>query len=345
MASGIDVARRGARRGEPQRVVDRAAGHLVVAGQPGEDRQSRGVGGCPARPGAAGRSARSKIAPEPARPAPPPLRRVGGVELVVGAGVAVDDDHVAVAGGARAALDRDARRQRIAVAVGLRGVVEADRDAAGALDDDRDTGSRSGRRVEPAPKSGWTGAVEPDRARSAPPSLRATGSRSTRWFHGLSAGRTGSGFRPRRGSAGRSAGPAPSARPRRSASAHASAKQAAGRIRGGHGRMSDAVAQATSVMPRGSRGSRPPTRSRCSRHPPGAAAAGRRASARVSPSTPANACTRRWRPSRACSGQRPPDDRRDVDRARAGQDHARRDRRCRASAPSPISTGRSPKYV
>ena len=51
---------------EPERVVDDAARDLVVAREPGEDRQAGRVGRRPARPGAAGSSAGSRSRPEPA---------------------------------------------------------------------------------------------------------------------------------------------------------------------------------------------------------------------------------------------------------------------------------------
>jgi len=62
--------------------------------------------------------------------------RIGGEELVVGARVAIDHDHVTVPGGPRAALDRHVPGEGVASPVGLAGVVEAHRHPAGATRDD-----------------------------------------------------------------------------------------------------------------------------------------------------------------------------------------------------------------
>src|SRR5437763_7674757 len=50
----------------------------------------------------------------------------------------------------------------------------------------------------PEPKSAWTGRSRPIEAMSVA-ELEATGSRSTRWFHGLSRGKTGQRGAPRSG--------------------------------------------------------------------------------------------------------------------------------------------------
>ena len=65
MAGGRDVRAARALDREAQRVIDHAARDLVVAGEPGEDRQPRGVGGGPAG-GPQPVGAQVQIAPEPA---------------------------------------------------------------------------------------------------------------------------------------------------------------------------------------------------------------------------------------------------------------------------------------
>src|SRR5204862_6464491 len=118
----------GARRGEAQRVVDAARAQLLVARKAGQDRQAGSVGRRPAL--------RAQVvgaqAPDRARaraPAGAAVERVGVEERVQAAGVAVDDEHVAVAVGLRAALDPRAARDRVRALVGLVGVLEGDGDA------------------------------------------------------------------------------------------------------------------------------------------------------------------------------------------------------------------------
>ena len=131
---GREVARRiherpaRARHGEAQGVVDRAAAHLVVAREPGKDRQPGGVGGGPA---ARAQPVRAQVpdragAGAPARPA---VLGIGREQLEEAAARAVHDDHVPVAVGSAAALHRRARRDRVAAPVRLVRVVEAHRHA------------------------------------------------------------------------------------------------------------------------------------------------------------------------------------------------------------------------
>ena len=177
------------RRGEPQRVVDVAAAHLLVAREARQDRQPGGVGRSPARRA----QAVGAQAPDRARagaPAPAAAHRIGGVQLVQPAAVAVDDDHVAVAVRRAAALDGRLARDRVAPAVGLVRVVERDGHPllAPAHGRERDA-DRPRRRTGRTPKSACTGAASPMLRTSRAESL-ATGSPSTRWFHGLSRGNT-----------------------------------------------------------------------------------------------------------------------------------------------------------
>ena len=93
-----DVRPPRARDGEAERVVDPARRHLVVAREPGQDREPGGVG---RRPAGGAHAVRAQV-PDRARPGRPaaadPAQRV---ELVEPAGVAVDDEGVAVAVRAR----------------------------------------------------------------------------------------------------------------------------------------------------------------------------------------------------------------------------------------------------
>ena len=141
-------------------MADRSGGGLAVDRQAGQDGEPGGVGRGPARRAQLVRAqvedgARAGAPPRPA------VVRIGGEELVVGARRAVDDDHVAVATRAWAALDRGVARQGIAVAVGLRGVLEADGDAPGAAGDDGVRDAVGGAGVDGA-EVGVDGAVEAD---------------------------------------------------------------------------------------------------------------------------------------------------------------------------------------
>jgi hypothetical protein len=108
VACRVDERAARAGDGQPQAVVDRAVAELVVAGQSGQDREARRVGRGPAR----GAKAVRAQAPGRTRAGAPALasaHRVGGKELPQPAAVAVDDEHVAIAVGARAALERRLR--------------------------------------------------------------------------------------------------------------------------------------------------------------------------------------------------------------------------------------------
>src|SRR6187397_2835288 len=89
-----------------------AGGDLVVTDEAGEDRQAGGVGRGPAV-GAAGGGAQVPFGSRVGVPVRPRIGDVeGAVELVELAAGAVDDEDVAVAVAAVAALDRGARRNR-----------------------------------------------------------------------------------------------------------------------------------------------------------------------------------------------------------------------------------------
>src|SRR5206468_2412366 len=105
-------------------VVDETARHgLVVAHEPGEDRQSGGVGGRPVH-----RTQRVGAEVEYGTGAGVPTRaavqRVRVVQLVQLPRGGIDDEHVAVTGARRAALDRRAVGNRIGTGIALVGVVE-----------------------------------------------------------------------------------------------------------------------------------------------------------------------------------------------------------------------------
>jgi hypothetical protein len=118
MAGRIDVDPSRTSDRERERMVDAACGHLVVAGEPGQDRKSRGIRRRPA-----GR-------PEGVRPQVPDrarARRPGWMEveeLVERARVAVDDEGRAVAVGSWAALDGHVGGDRIRPRVGVEEVHE-----------------------------------------------------------------------------------------------------------------------------------------------------------------------------------------------------------------------------
>ena len=110
-------------------MVDPAARHLVVAGEPGKDRQPGRIGGRPAR---GTQLVRAQV-PDRAGaggPAVPTGGGIRGVELVEAAAAAVDDDHVAIAVRAPASLDRHVTGNRVAAAVRLVRVLERDRNLA-----------------------------------------------------------------------------------------------------------------------------------------------------------------------------------------------------------------------
>ena len=175
---------------EAQRVVDRAAAHLLVAGQAGQDRQP---GGVRRRPAARAQAVRAQ-APDRARagaPAPAAGLRVGGVQLVQPAAVPVHDDHVPVAVGVAPALDRRAPRDRVAAAVGLVRVVERHAHARAGGATRSCTGCRSAALVQPGAEVGMHGAVQADAAHEAPSRSRPAGRRRAR-SSGCRAGRPGS---------------------------------------------------------------------------------------------------------------------------------------------------------
>ena len=262
----IHVARRRARRREPQRVVDRAGGDLVVASEAGQDREAGGVGRGPAgRPQVVGAEVEDRA--RAGRPAPPAVVRVGGEQLVVGARVAVDHDHVPVAGRAVPPSIGTPLRQRVGALVRLaRRTGSAPAPSACSTRRPR-TGSRSARR-RTAPSRSRGGRDRSGRCwRSARPSPWRPGSRSTRWFHGLSAGKIGQFGAPGAGAADTSAGTAiePSQRRDQRSPARASREPAATVRRRRRSRSA-------------SRRTQPRRRRRCSRRRPGAAARARHAS-------------------------------------------------------------------
>ena len=183
---GVDVRLPRPRRGEAQRVVDDAARDLVVAREPGEDRQPGGVGRRPAR------------GPQRVRAEIPDRTR---------------------AGLPAAALADRARRARRAGRRSCRAAARAGRrPTRGRLRCARSSGSGTGpcptrRRSRtqtrergvvfettsngmpigapsqsPEPKSGWSPVESPIDAISCA-EFAATGSVSTRWFHALLAGK------------------------------------------------------------------------------------------------------------------------------------------------------------
>ena len=104
----------------PDRMADRAAGHLVVAHQAGQDRQTGRVGTGPRRAGAARRSSGSTARPTYAAQ-PSPLRpRHKQLEQLARA--LLQHQHVAVAAALRAAFDRRVERHRVRPRVALVGV-------------------------------------------------------------------------------------------------------------------------------------------------------------------------------------------------------------------------------
>ena len=169
--------RAGAADGDPQGVLDAAAAGLVVAGEEREDREAGGVGGRPARPGAASSSAGSR--PRPSRRASSPFCLAQREQLVEPAARAVDEQRVAV----RAALDLRVGRDRVADAVGLVGVVEGHLGALGRPADGLTSGSRSGcPRRGPSRSRRGSASSEPDRGDDRRPSRpRPAGRRRAGW--------------------------------------------------------------------------------------------------------------------------------------------------------------------
>ena len=140
------------RRREADHVVDLARGHLVVADEPGQDRQARSIAG---RPSERTHRVRVEIPRRtgPGCPRRTARMRIRAVQLPQPARVTIDDQHVAVAGGARAALDRSVPRDRIRAGVALVRVAEGHRYARLATghgrvrDADRPTVPRAGAEV------------------------------------------------------------------------------------------------------------------------------------------------------------------------------------------------------
>ena len=116
------------RRGESDHVVDLARGHLVVADEPGQDRQARSITGRPPE-----RTHRVRVEiPRRTRaccPRCPAVVGIRAVELPQPARVTIDDQHVAIAGRARSAFDGGVRRDGIRAGVALVRVAERHRHA------------------------------------------------------------------------------------------------------------------------------------------------------------------------------------------------------------------------
>src|SRR5439155_22858253 len=109
---------------EAQGVVDAAVLQVLVAREAGEDRQPGGVG---RGPGLRPQVVRVEAPDRPRSGTPgrlPGLRRVERVQLVEAAGVAVDDDRVAIAGRVAAALDRHVLGDRVRALIRLARVLE-----------------------------------------------------------------------------------------------------------------------------------------------------------------------------------------------------------------------------
>ena len=117
------------RHRDPQRVVN-AALNFLRSRQPREDRQA---GSVRRRPAAWPHLVAAEV-PDRARARAPRTTTVlwvGEVELVQPAAGAVDEDHVTVPLAGAATFHRGVWRDRVGPAVGLVGVLEADRDALG----------------------------------------------------------------------------------------------------------------------------------------------------------------------------------------------------------------------
>ena len=117
----MDPGVAGGVEGDPDRVLDAPGADLVVADQAGEDRQP----GCVGRGVAVGAQRRRAQVPDHARVGLPALRMPvgeGAVELVELAPGSVIGEHVAIAVGAAASLDRRAERDPVLAVVGLRSV-------------------------------------------------------------------------------------------------------------------------------------------------------------------------------------------------------------------------------
>ena len=126
MTGGPDVEPLGHGCREAERVSDLTGCDLLVAYEPGQDRQAGRVGRGPPR---RAQRVRPKVEDRPRARVPAAVRlRVGCVELVQLAVVAIDDEDVAIAGAAGSAFDGWVRRDRVRPRVALVRVVECHRD-------------------------------------------------------------------------------------------------------------------------------------------------------------------------------------------------------------------------
>ena len=180
----------GVRRREPERVPDRPRGDLVVADEPGQDRQSGGVGTRPAR---GSKGVRAKVPGRTAARSPVVAVRAGIEQLVEATCVLVDHEHVAVTGRIRSRLrsagspgsgsrpGRTRRRSRRRPAVrGRRARHELVRDAV--------PGVRAEVHVKPV--------IQADRRDHRRPSSTRRRVRRSGWFHTFVPGRPSSLTRP-----------------------------------------------------------------------------------------------------------------------------------------------------
>ena len=193
MAGGEDERAARALDGEAQRVADLARLDLVVAREAGEDRQAGGVG---ARPAARAQRVRAQVED----------RAAAGASSALPLRCAANSSKSRHVPRWTSSMWRSPPpsilglgRDRVRALVGLVRVLEAH---AGALlrrarrpgTGCRSGGPRSGRSRSPDGRSRRARSRAPSR-----PSAGARGSASTRWFHGLLAGKTGSRrSRPRR---------------------------------------------------------------------------------------------------------------------------------------------------
>ena len=168
---------------EAERVVDAALRHVLVAGEPGQDRAARPRLRTSSPPGAACSSGGRRS--RPSRPPAAARRRIEGEELVEPAAVAVDDQRVPVAVRVAAALDRDVRRDRVRAPIRLAGVLERDAGLRLRAADDRDRDPDRPAFPEAGAEVGVHRVVRRRSPRRRGPSSGATGSLSTRWFQGL----------------------------------------------------------------------------------------------------------------------------------------------------------------
>ena len=125
MPSGPDVGFACLRRGEAQRMVDRAGGDLIIAHQASQDRQASRIR---RRPGVGPERVGAQVEDRAGAGLPTPIRlRPGVVELIQLAGALVEDQYVAVAIAVRPALDRRVRRDGVGAGIALVVVVERHR--------------------------------------------------------------------------------------------------------------------------------------------------------------------------------------------------------------------------